>query len=390
VEALKRLMAQGYEPPEVDRPLWYKLTAQSADLAKPVDWTFVETDREPDSFTIPDFPVGARVAVPTAVHGRIAWASAGRIRVFDTARLTHQFHSDINPHWLAFSADGTRLAAAGSLAVEFWDLEQNRLHQRLSLGEADTFAWSGDGTRLVAQSSTAYRVYWDLTSGRSAMLREARAYDHVALSGDGSLLAVVRSSEWRLYEVDLDRAVDTFRMRKMVTMESGAQSASFSPDGVHLAIATAARVSVYNTLSGELEWSAAGRAGHPTWSADSRLLAFAGTGLQVWDLVQRQMCHSFKVPRGWQPKFVGLWISPDNQFLMAVTLTGSVLRYPLCATPLAAMHLRMWEAQEQRSREPSHVAWRFLAAMLEYRNRFDIEIEEDTFVPDPFDIELET
>jgi WD40 repeat protein len=161
------------------------------------------------------------------------------------------------PHLLAFSPDGTKLAVAGrgedSDAVTLWDIAAStRLHEPLDMRQASVKAlrFTRDGTKLVMASGTrgdrvaiATITNWDIASGK-------RTEDDVglgpgdltnlALGPDGKMLAAVKrieleaapTSTLRIWEGATDQFVEAPPEKSGdVLFCSG-----FSPDGQRLAV----------------------------------------------------------------------------------------------------------------------------------------------------------
>ncbi len=110
---------------------------------------------------------------------------------------------------LAFSADGRRLASAGTdKIVRVWDLAVGKAVQEFTRPLVTTaVAFAPDGNRLALFDSDHQAVTYDLASGKARNLVRVGStnwpsYDKVAWSRDGKTVAAASANGMRLFEPD--------------------------------------------------------------------------------------------------------------------------------------------------------------------------------------------
>jgi len=139
---------------------------------------------------------------------------------------------------VAFSADGTRLAAADGKAARVWDLRAGEGLMALEASAAGSYvdvAFSPDGERLVTGGNTA-RI-WSATTGE--LLRTLREQVHsVAFSADGERLATV-SSAGVVRVWDAETGVPVLTLAEPIAAGREITDIAFSPDGSQVATVTA-------------------------------------------------------------------------------------------------------------------------------------------------------
>jgi WD40 repeat protein len=151
---------------------------------------------------------------------------------------------------LAWSLDGTRLAAAAAGAVDIWDVDtgQKRKTLRGTPQRVVALSWSRDVRRLaVADAGQSIRV-WDAATGKAVLtLNEPRApqdnpsafISGLAWSPDGRRLAAARNGVVRLWDMTTGQDLLVLRPPSTAVRLSGAQVA-WSPDGWKLAATASA------------------------------------------------------------------------------------------------------------------------------------------------------
>jgi WD40 repeat protein len=223
----------------------------------------------------------------------------------------------------AFCPDGRLLASAGADGRVFvWDLEKRQVQFRLE-GHADSvldLAFHPDGRRLVTGGRDGRVFVWDLET-RRAVRQEWHTSDCrcVAVSPDGRLLATAAfESTVRLWDLTRDDAAPV-----LVSVNLGLIGGlAFSPDGLYLAVSTAAGgARVIALPSGRIRYTVRGHAGAVTGAAfhpDGRRLATSGQDqlVKVWDLTAYKEPLTLPlIHGGW---IVGLVFSPTDNDLIAL------------------------------------------------------------------------
>jgi WD40 repeat protein len=277
--------------------------------------------------------------------GRLAGAgSYGMVQVWDTqadpeARSLGRHQGDI--YAVAFSPDGRRLAAAGSSSIakgrgrggrdykgelKVWDV---RTGQELPAPPADTrvihdLAFSPDGTRLAAACYELVVRVWDAGTGQEVFrCKGHNAIVHrVRFSPDGRLLASAgEDGTVRLWDARTGQEALVLKGHT-----KGVLSVAFSSDGTRLASGGwDETVKVWDTVTGQevKSFKALGNSHAVTISPDGTLLAAIGvSGLNVWDLRTGKQAFSQQdrvpVPRN-------AVFSPDGRRLATGYLGGAVL-----------------------------------------------------------------
>jgi WD40 repeat protein len=198
---------------------------------------------------------------------------------------------------LAFTADGTRLAAGGSkVTMSVWDLSTGRELPALrgQLNEVKSVAFSADGKRLaavVANSDHTAEV-WDTVSGKKALTVTGHSdyVDSVAFSPDGKLLA---TGSWdktaKLWDAEIGQELAT-----LYGHSDSVEAVAFSPDGARLATASRDTTAKIWDMPGEPELVTLRgnlRAVDPmAFSRDGKRVAAAGyhQPAKIWDAITGQ------------------------------------------------------------------------------------------------------
>ncbi len=237
---------------------------------------------------------------------------------------------------VGFSPDGTRIATAGHSfgrgegRVQVWDAERGTVLTELTDSvEPGSVAFSPDGTKLAAafcDGGSPARV-WDIASGEDVFeVPTAGCARVVDLSPDGLLLAVQLQDAVGNVEVwDVETAR---RVVSISHLPGFVGSAEFDPDGTLLLTAGAdGRARVWDVESGDSVMRLEGHAGaveRAVWSPDGRWIATGdarGT-VRVWAATTGALRLTLEGHTG---MVVGLSFSPDGRRL-ASTEDGGIVR----------------------------------------------------------------
>jgi WD40 repeat protein len=196
-----------------------------------------------------------------------------------------------------FSADGRRLAVAlpeGGFKV--WELDGFR-EIFASADKADQVQWSPDGLRLLtvecpdlargSRTISAAKL-WDVDLKKQLCSRKAES---ALFSRDGQRLALVASAEGLVAHSLGQRNAASFAIQ-VVDATSGTELATFVVTGPPSFV----------------------------FAAPDRLIATAGTDIQVWDSATRKQVFLLKGHRG---RVQSLAVSPDGTRLASVGGIGS-------------------------------------------------------------------
>ncbi len=220
---------------------------------------------------------------------------------------------------LAFSPDGTKLAAADERCVIYlWDLESGN-----ALGEIDAgggripaLAWHPDGKRLVSAGWDANVRVWDVQRREPIILLNSQdaQVQTLAFNRDGSRLACADSSN-SVYIWDMDH----YRTLNVLHLQAKEIHAlAFSPDSSALAVGGADRmVHVCDVQQGSEQGTAdpqLSRTALAVYAGGKRLASLgAGTPLRVWDTASGASVLSLEHA----PLLRGFAASPDGKWFAA-------------------------------------------------------------------------
>ncbi|MCB9547351.1 MAG: protein kinase [Myxococcales bacterium] len=203
-------------------------------------------------------------------------------------RMSH--HARGRYRGLAWSADGTRLAAASEATHQLWLLDAEGQALRPMSGpelqEVRRLAFSPDGQRLAAVERTgkALHVYTVATGAPLPLpdaLRASGTMD-VAFSAGGLLGRSLQTGHVEIWDV----ATSPASRRARWAVPGTAWALAFSPDGTHLAAVGGDRLRVWR-LADEalvLDQYAHDEAQLVAWTSPDRLATAGGGGdVKIWD-----------------------------------------------------------------------------------------------------------
>ena len=197
-----------------------------------------------------------------------------------------------------YSPDGTRLAAASSIGVWFYDSTTRRPVSLLRDGntfKARSIAYSPDG-HMLAVAAEGFIGVWDAVTGELKNTLRARyglAW-HIAFSSDGRTIASGAYNVLRLWDAVTGELKHTMTGERFGDVESLA----FSPDGRILASGHwsasaghstgSTKIRLWDAATGELQTTLTDFRGLPTslcFNRDGRTLA---SGLYYWHIAGEQ------------------------------------------------------------------------------------------------------
>lgn len=231
---------------------------------------------------------------------------------------------------LAFSADGGRVASASARRVRVWDAATGG--ELFSAEGREPLAFSPDGRLLASAglSGLASQLHVVGTGKPLDYLRVAKP-SVLRFSPDGQFLAVATFLRVSLWDLREGKQIREYYTNK------GAKAMAFSPDGKLLAVALERGVmTVYDTTAGDGEAGIHAKLAPPAgktvyirairFSADRKQIATAGCdSTHLWDLAQRRLLASQRLTRG----FHSAAFSADGTMLATMADYGPVCLYDL-------------------------------------------------------------
>ncbi|WP_345654962.1 WD40 domain-containing protein [Streptomyces siamensis] len=216
---------------------------------------------------------------------------------------------------VAFSPDGTRLAAASSdETVRIWDLASGETLHTLTGHNTwvNAVAFSPDGRLVTGSSDKTVRI-WDPATGETlhTFTGHSGRVTTVAFSPDGTRLATASSDETaRIWDPGSGETLHT-----LTGHNSAVTAVAFSPDGTRLATAssdTTARI--WDPATGETLHTFTGHSGRVTtvaFSPDGTRLA-TGSGdetVRIWNLADGETLQTLT---GHNSVVTAVAFSPDG------------------------------------------------------------------------------
>jgi WD40 repeat protein/predicted transcriptional regulator len=226
---------------------------------------------------------GTRLAAAGAPNFLQIYSTANLSRALRFTQLTSNAHS------LAWSPDGIKMVTGSDKAVKIWNALTGELEKTLASIDNrinHAVAWSPDGSKIVAcleGLDTSRTPIWNSTTGK--VVQTIAWYgSSLAFSPDGGQLAIVTG-----YSVYIYGFSGGLLQRTIAGHSDSVNSVSWSPDGKRLASASNDNtVRIWNVTSGE---EIATFNGHGEvvrtvrWSPDGTRIASAaeGGGIMIWD-----------------------------------------------------------------------------------------------------------
>jgi WD40 repeat protein len=230
-----------------------------------------------------------------------------------------------------------------------WHHQWRLCHDELRIiGEhTDEFvsvAFSPDGTRLAAASADGTAHVWDMASGGSRVLRgHHRGISCVAFSPDGARLATASAD----HSIKVWNVADGRMLYPINGHILKVEAVAFSPDGRWLASTSWDQtVRVWDAATGRPRHVLPGyprQVRGVAFSPDGRWLASGASDctIQIWDRAHEQPVHRL---RGHAEDVVGLAFSPDGRWLASASYDRTV---------------RLWDVATGRERHTlrGHANW---------------------------------
>ena len=265
------------------------------------EWHYLQGLYHNDVMTLvhPSVGMGGGVAYDpegrfiASVVGAEETGMPGSVRIWDarSGQLQHAFSAPAAIHRLAMTADGARLALAGTdgkvmirNALTNQEISSHSLHTHL----VSSLAFSPKGEHLASGGWDQKVVIWDQANGKKVqeLLGHGDRVQCVAYHPKGKLLA---SGSWdatiKIWDLSSGRAVKTFHGHKKAVY-----CVAFSPDGELLVSAGSnGNIKIWELETGKIVQSLTADTGAVlsiSFSPDGRFLAKGGTDgtVRIWDL----------------------------------------------------------------------------------------------------------
>jgi WD40 repeat protein len=259
-------------------------------------------------------------------HVAMSWSDSVRTVEWGRQRPTMEFRLRPAPREVVLSSDGKLAAAVNRNEIGVWRTRSGRRLWTVNAPGADGVAFSADGTRLAAGVRGGAIRVWNSSDGAELRVPKSAAAlpggAELVLSPTGNRLAV-RADNW----ADATRVIDLDRLRRIpVRLPGGGDvvptDVEFSADGTLVALSFDEVAIVYRTDNGrrvralrahapELDQDE-GRLSSVTFSPDGRLLMTRRDDdtLRVWNVATGKELYAVRASD--EPMF-----SPDGAVFAA-------------------------------------------------------------------------
>ncbi len=269
-------------------------------------------------------------------------AYVGRDRIIRLADVaTGQVKRELPGHksnvkGLFFTPKGDKLISADRQSIHVWDLPGGKHVSETTVGAADSYALSADGTilasggsRMIENRAQPELVFWDVASGQ--MRRQLDGHDHyinaIAFSADGKTLATAEVATIHLWDIGTGK-----ELRRIENASFNGKGLAFSPDGKTLSSTCGGNESVvrlWDVATGKprLAGGHDGTIQTVAFSPDGKMVA-TGTcighdyrSIRVWEsatgkLVRKFEGHTFGITK--------VLFKPDGKELLSASTDGTL------------------------------------------------------------------
>jgi WD40 repeat protein len=187
---------------------------------------------------------------------------------------------------IAYSPDGTLIAAATGKAVRLWSAADGKqLLPPLASNGIERVVFSGDGKRLLMLGRSAAPQIWDTTSGASLALASGEVHDAAFSPVDAMVVTAGADGTVKSWNATTGKAVHTLAD---YGKDAGVVTVAFAPDGQSVLVATkdgraqllavddGEAVATFDANDGPITSLALNADGHAIVTAHDQ-------GLRIWD-----------------------------------------------------------------------------------------------------------